>query len=80
MNALAATAAALSVGVALPAIVEALATVTLAERGRMEVLGGEDVRVINDAYNASPDSTAAALRTLAQIAKPGGAPSPSWER
>ncbi|PPH51783.1 UDP-N-acetylmuramoyl-tripeptide--D-alanyl-D-alanine ligase [Rathayibacter sp. AY1E2] len=72
MNALAATAAALSVGVALPAIVEALATVTLAERGRMEVLGGEDVRVINDAYNASPDSTAAALRTLAQIAKPGG--------
>ncbi|PPH19019.1 UDP-N-acetylmuramoylalanyl-D-glutamate--2,6-diaminopimelate ligase [Rathayibacter sp. AY1C4] len=72
MNALAATAAALSVGVALPVIVEALATVTLAERGRMEVLGGEDVRVINDAYNASPDSTAAALRTLAQIAKPGG--------
>ncbi|PPG53826.1 UDP-N-acetylmuramoylalanyl-D-glutamate--2,6-diaminopimelate ligase [Rathayibacter sp. AY1G1] len=72
MNALAATAAALSVGVALPAIVEALATVTLAERGRMEVLGGEDVRIINDAYNASPDSTAAALRTLAQIAKPGG--------
>ncbi|PPI21638.1 UDP-N-acetylmuramoylalanyl-D-glutamate--2,6-diaminopimelate ligase [Rathayibacter sp. AY1B1] len=72
MNALAATAAALSVGVALPAIVAALATVTLAERGRMEVLGGEDVRVINDAYNASPDSTAAALRTLAQIAKPGG--------
>ncbi|PPF27334.1 MULTISPECIES: UDP-N-acetylmuramoyl-tripeptide--D-alanyl-D-alanine ligase [unclassified Rathayibacter] len=72
MNALAATAAALSVGVALPAIVEALATVTLAERGRMEVLGGEDVRIINDAYNASPDSTAAALRTLAQIAKSGG--------
>ncbi|QHC70135.1 UDP-N-acetylmuramoyl-tripeptide--D-alanyl-D-alanine ligase [Rathayibacter sp. VKM Ac-2801] len=72
MNALAATAAALSVEVALPAIVDALATVTLAERGRMEVLGGEDVRVINDAYNASPDSTAAALRTLAQIAKPGG--------
>ncbi|AZZ54852.1 UDP-N-acetylmuramoyl-tripeptide--D-alanyl-D-alanine ligase [Rathayibacter iranicus] len=72
MNALAATAAALSVNVALPAIVEALATVTLAERGRMEVLGGEDVRVINDAYNASPDSTAAALRTLAQIATPEG--------
>ncbi|PPF69006.1 UDP-N-acetylmuramoylalanyl-D-glutamate--2,6-diaminopimelate ligase [Rathayibacter tritici] len=72
MNALAATAAALSVGVTLPAIVDALATVTLAERGRMEVLGGEDVRVINDAYNASPDSTAAALRTLAQIAKPQG--------
>jgi UDP-N-acetylmuramoyl-tripeptide--D-alanyl-D-alanine ligase len=67
MNALAATAAALSLGVALPDVVDALSTVTLAERGRMEVLGGADVRVINDAYNASPDSTAAALRTLAQI-------------
>ncbi|MCJ1694266.1 UDP-N-acetylmuramoyl-tripeptide--D-alanyl-D-alanine ligase [Rathayibacter caricis] len=72
MNALAATAAALSVGVPLPAIVEALSTVTLAERWRMQVLGGSDVVVVNDAYNASPDSTAAALRTLAQIAKPGG--------
>jgi UDP-N-acetylmuramoyl-tripeptide--D-alanyl-D-alanine ligase len=29
------------------------------------------VVVINDAYNASPDSTAAALKTLAQIVKPG---------
>ncbi|MBO0985368.1 UDP-N-acetylmuramoyl-tripeptide--D-alanyl-D-alanine ligase [Rathayibacter sp. SD072] len=72
MNALAATAAALSVGVPLPAIIEALSTVTLAERWRMQVLGGQDVVVVNDAYNASPDSTAAALRTLAQIAKPGG--------
>ncbi|QHC66483.1 UDP-N-acetylmuramoyl-tripeptide--D-alanyl-D-alanine ligase [Rathayibacter sp. VKM Ac-2759] len=72
MNALAATAAALSVGVPLPSIVEALSTVTLAERWRMQVLGGPDVTVVNDAYNASPDSTAAALRTLAQIARPGG--------
>ncbi|MWV49682.1 UDP-N-acetylmuramoyl-tripeptide--D-alanyl-D-alanine ligase [Rathayibacter sp. VKM Ac-2803] len=72
MNALAATAAALSVGVPLASIVEALSTVTLAERWRMQVLGGADVKVINDAYNASPDSTAAALRTLAQIAEPGG--------
>jgi hypothetical protein len=29
------------------------------------------VRIINDAYNASPDSMAAALRTLAQITVPG---------
>ena len=28
------------------------------------------VRIINDAYNASPDSMAAALRTLAQITGP----------
>ena len=71
MNALAATAAAISVGVALPDIVDALSTVTLAERWRMQVLGGRDVTVVNDAYNASPDSTAAALRTLAQITGPG---------
>jgi UDP-N-acetylmuramoyl-tripeptide--D-alanyl-D-alanine ligase len=39
-----------------------------AERWRMEVLHpGGDIVVVNDAYNASPDSTAAALKTLAQI-------------
>jgi UDP-N-acetylmuramoyl-tripeptide--D-alanyl-D-alanine ligase len=39
----------------------------------MELLqnGPEGVTVVNDAYNASPDSMAAALRTLAQIAAPG---------
>jgi UDP-N-acetylmuramoyl-tripeptide--D-alanyl-D-alanine ligase len=51
----------------------ALASMTRAERWRMELLQGgpEGVTVINDAYNASPDSTAAALRTLAQIVRPG---------
>ena len=34
---------------------------------------GDGVIVINDAYNASPDSTAAALKTLAQIVAPGPA-------
>jgi UDP-N-acetylmuramoyl-tripeptide--D-alanyl-D-alanine ligase len=38
----------------------------------MEVLQRADgVVVINDAYNASPDSMAAALKTLAQIVEPG---------
>jgi UDP-N-acetylmuramoyl-tripeptide--D-alanyl-D-alanine ligase len=38
----------------------------------MEVLQRDDgVTVINDAYNASPDSTAAAMKTLAQIVTPG---------
>jgi UDP-N-acetylmuramoyl-tripeptide--D-alanyl-D-alanine ligase len=37
----------------------------------MEILGQGGVTVINDAYNASPDSMAAALKTLAQIAAPG---------
>ena len=37
----------------------------------MEVLQpGDGVIVINDAYNASPDSMAAALKTLAQIVGP----------
>ncbi len=39
----------------------------------MEVLdrGTTAIIVINDAYNASPDSMAAALKTLAQIVAPG---------
>jgi UDP-N-acetylmuramoyl-tripeptide--D-alanyl-D-alanine ligase len=72
MNALAAAAAAEVLGVAIDDIVSALESVQTAERWRMEVLGGRDgVTVINDAYNASPDSMTAALKTLAQIATPG---------
>ncbi len=72
MNALAATAAALELGVPLHAVVEALESVTLAERWRMQLMGGRDgITVINDAYNASPDSMAAALKTLAQVQAPG---------
>ncbi len=72
MNALAATAVALELGVPLDDIVTALESIERAERWRMEVLHpGGDVTVINDGYNASPDSTAAALKTLAQIVEPG---------
>ncbi|WP_104082042.1 UDP-N-acetylmuramoyl-tripeptide--D-alanyl-D-alanine ligase [Cryobacterium sp. Y11] len=72
MNALAAAAAADVLGVSLTDIVTALESTTRAERWRMEVLGGkDDVTVINDAYNASPDSMSAALKTLAQIGTPG---------
>ncbi|RZS66549.1 UDP-N-acetylmuramoyl-tripeptide--D-alanyl-D-alanine ligase [Agromyces ramosus] len=72
MNALAATAAALQLGVPLHDVVEALESVTLAERWRMQLMGGRDgITVINDAYNASPDSMAAALKTLAQVQAPG---------
>jgi UDP-N-acetylmuramoyl-tripeptide--D-alanyl-D-alanine ligase len=39
----------------------------------MEVMGGAGgVTVINDAYNASPDSMAAALKTLVQLREPAG--------
>ncbi len=71
MNALAAIAAATALGVSLADAVERLETLELAERWRMQPLGSERVRIINDAYNASPDSMAAALRTLAQITGPG---------
>lgn len=71
MNALAAIAAATTLGVSLADAVERLETVEIAERWRMQPLGSDRVRIINDAYNASPDSMAAALRTLAQITGPG---------
>ena len=73
MNALAAIAAALELGVPLATIVAALERVTLAEQWRMQVMGGRhDITVINDAYNASPDSVQAALKTLAQVKRPEG--------
>lgn len=71
-NALAAAASAYVLDVDIDTIVAALQTVKTAERWRMEVLGSSEVTVINDAYNASPDSMAAALKTLAQIAEPEG--------
>ncbi len=68
MNALAAAAAAFELGVPIDVVVDALESVSRAERWRMEPLGGRDgVSIINDAYNASPDSMSAAIRTLAQI-------------
>lgn len=69
-NALAAIAAAVVVGVTPADAVARLETVEIAERWRMQPLGSDRVRIINDAYNASPDSMAAALRTLAQITGP----------
>lgn len=72
MNALATIAASVALGVPLPQIVDALEQVTLAERWRMQLMGGrDDITVINDAYNASPDSMSAALKTLAQVKEPG---------
>lgn len=70
MNALAALAAADAVGVGPALAIPALEAMDRAERWRMEVLQGPDgVVVINDAYNASPESTAAALRALAELTR-----------
>ncbi|MCK2037180.1 UDP-N-acetylmuramoyl-tripeptide--D-alanyl-D-alanine ligase [Microbacterium sp. SSW1-49] len=70
-NALAAITAARVLGVSTADAVARLETVEIAERWRMQPMGSDRVRIINDAYNASPDSMAAALRTLAQITGPG---------
>ncbi|MBL3687253.1 UDP-N-acetylmuramoyl-tripeptide--D-alanyl-D-alanine ligase [Leucobacter zeae] len=73
MNALAAAAVGLALGLDLDSVVEVLEAAELAAPGRMQVLGGRDgITIINDAYNASPDSMSAALRTLAQIGRPDG--------
>lgn len=71
-NAMAAAAVGLELGLSPAEIVASLESVELAAPGRMQVIACRDgITVINDAYNASPDSMSAALKTLAQIAQPG---------
>ena len=73
-NALAAAAVALECGMPLREIAAALDTATPASRWRMEVTERPDgVVVINDAYNANPESMRAALKALAGIARARGA-------
>lgn len=68
-NALAAAAVALAAGMALPEVADGLGAAVPASRWRMELTERADgVLVINDAYNANPESMSAALRTLAAVA------------
>ncbi len=72
MNALAACAVADQLAVPRSTIKSALEAMPLAERWRMQLTDRTDgISIINDAYNASPDSTKAALQTLAQLGKSG---------
>jgi len=51
---------------------KALESMELAEKWRMQLTNRSDgIAIINDAYNASPDSMKAALQTLAQLGKTG---------
>jgi UDP-N-acetylmuramoyl-tripeptide--D-alanyl-D-alanine ligase len=69
-NALAAAAVALECGMALPDLAHALSAATPVSRWRMEVTERADgVTVINDAYNANPESMRAALKALASVAR-----------
>ncbi|HEX6469970.1 MAG TPA: UDP-N-acetylmuramoyl-tripeptide--D-alanyl-D-alanine ligase [Streptosporangiaceae bacterium] len=69
-NALAAAAAARALGMPPAEIADALSAATPASRWRMEVGERPDgVTVVNDAYNANPESMRAALDALAHMAR-----------
>ena len=71
-NALAVIAAAHAAGMTLEQIVPALAAARPVSRWRMEVTRREDgVVIVNDAYNANPDSMSAALRSVAAMSTTG---------
>ena len=72
MNALAAAAVSSELGASEEQVVRGLEKMELAERWRMQrSTNSQGVTVINDAYNASPDSMKAALQTLAQLGRLG---------
>jgi UDP-N-acetylmuramoyl-tripeptide--D-alanyl-D-alanine ligase len=69
-NSLAAAAVALEVGPLPGEVAGGLARVTPSSRWRMEVTErDDDVLVVNDAYNANPDSVRAALEALVAMAR-----------
>ncbi|MBF6212931.1 UDP-N-acetylmuramoyl-tripeptide--D-alanyl-D-alanine ligase [Nocardia puris] len=78
-NALSAAAVALACGADLDTVATALAGARAASERRMDVRDTDDgVTVVNDSYNANPDSVRAALKALVTMAKAGAAPRRSW--
>ena len=72
-NAAAAAAMALAAGLDLDAVADSLGDAASASRWRMELTERSDgLVVVNDAYNANPESMAAALETLAGIGTRSG--------
>ena len=71
-NALAAAAIAAELGMDVAAIADALSAATARSRKRMELHERRDgVLVVNDAYNANPDSTRAAIEALGHLTSDG---------
>lgn len=72
-NALAAAAAALALGLPAALVADALGSATARSQWRMQLTERPDgVLIVNDAYNANPDSMRAALTTVAGMRRPGG--------
>ncbi len=79
-NALAVIAVGLQCGMPLADLATALATARPASRWRMELTERPDgVTIVNDAYNANPDSVAAALQAVvAMRTRADGSPRRTW--
>lgn len=71
-NALAAAAVATSLGIPIEVIAGALSTAEISSKWRMELHELDGLMLINDSYNANPESMAAALRTLLLFAQERG--------
>jgi UDP-N-acetylmuramoyl-tripeptide--D-alanyl-D-alanine ligase len=71
-NALAAAAIASELGMGIDSIAAALSTAEPMSKWRMELIEVGDIGIINDSYNANPESMAAAIRTLALLAQERG--------
>ncbi|MEJ6573687.1 MAG: cyanophycin synthetase, partial [Actinomycetes bacterium] len=71
-NALAAAAAATALNIPIETISAALSTAEVSSKWRMEISQVNEITLINDSYNANPESVAAALRSLALISQESG--------
>jgi UDP-N-acetylmuramoyl-tripeptide--D-alanyl-D-alanine ligase len=71
-NALAAAASATALKIPIETISAALSTAEVSSKWRMEIFQVGEITLINDSYNANPESVAAALRTLALISQESG--------
>ncbi|MFG1797984.1 UDP-N-acetylmuramoyl-tripeptide--D-alanyl-D-alanine ligase [Nocardia sp. NPDC049149] len=78
-NALSAAAVAMECGADLATVAQALSGARAVSARRMDVrTTGRGVTVVNDAYNANPDSVRAALKALVTMARAGETPRRSW--
>ena len=71
-NALGAAAAAFALGISNEQIATGLITATLSSKWRMQIEELNGLKIINDYYNANPESTKAAIKTLVLLSQESG--------